>query len=323
MKLTITCALLLAFSPAAFSQSVADKAIDALNESLSTMSLGITEAVFFTQKPSLSRPDTSTTNFRHEVVEKVGKDGLSSLTYYFDADGDRMLYEIIVEFADEAVRTEASEKMFGPANYPDRPDHWIAGAQDNIVSLIWAFNNKIVIAANLPGSEWDGDAMFKIPAGFETARQLPLPMEWPREEMARLMTSLEQQIDAGLAQFEKIRGAESNGFYVCTLPLAAAESSSVVKNDQGKWVVSNTFISGADRVNAVNWQLSMESLLDLSDMVKYHLSTTDEEEGFGAIIHTWNVMTKDSQRTGLQVGLLHYEWGAAGLWNVDVLVMQE
>lgn len=323
MRPTITFALLLALLPAAFTQTIADKAIETLGETLGTVSLGMSEADFFKVKSTLPRPDTTAMGFRDEVVETIGKNGLSNITYYFDADGDRMLYEFIVGFSDGTVRAEAAETMFGPSNYPGRPDYWIAGAQDNIVSLIWAFDSKIVIAANLPGTEWDGDAMFTIPEGFETNKHLPLPMEWPREEMARFWVSLEQQIDAGFTQFEQIRGAESDGYYVCTLPLAAAQASSVLQDDKKKWVVSNTFISGATLENAVNWQLSMESLLEIDDMAKYHLSSTDNKEGFGGTIRMWHVKHKNSEPTGLQVGLLYYEWGAEGLWNVDVLVMQE
>ncbi|HRI60190.1 MAG TPA: hypothetical protein PK228_10720, partial [Saprospiraceae bacterium] len=80
---------------------------------------------------------------------------------------------------------------------------------------------------------------------------------------------------------------------------------------------------GATLENAVGWQLSMESLLEIDDMAKYHLSSTDNKEGFGGTIRMWNVKHKNSEPTGLQVGLLYYEWGAEGLWNVDVLVMQE
>lgn len=322
MKFILTCTLLLALSPAVSAQSTADKAIQALGQSMQSLSLGSGMADFYGIKNSLPRPD-STMGFRYEVVETVGKDGLKGITFYFDADGDKMLYEFIVEFADEAVRVEACDKMFGPANYPDRPDHWIVGAQDNIVSLVWAFDNKIVIAANLPGTEWDGDAMFTIPEGFETNEHLPPPMEWPKEEIQRLMKSLEEQIDARANGFEKIRGEETDGFYACMLPLAAAEAASILKDDNDKWVISNTFVSGATLENAVSWKMSMESLLELDDMAKYHLSSADNKQGFGTTIRCWNVMNKDASPVGLQVGLLHYEWGAEGLWNVDVLLMQK
>lgn len=323
MKLIFTFALWLALLPAAFSQSAAEKAIAVLGETLGSAQLGATEASLYQLKPALPAPD-SLMGFRREAVEKINKDGITGITYYFDGDGERPLYEIIIEFASEQLRTEAAEMMFGPANYPDRPDHWIAGAHENVVSLIWAFNSKIVIAANLPGTEWDGDAMFNIPEGFQQAKNLAPPMEWPAEEQKRFHESLEQLIEAGLSNFEKIRGAETDGFYTSQLPLAGAQSANIFQDDKGKWVAGNTFISGANRVDAVNWQLSMESLLELDGVTKYRLSSDLNREAFGGTVRTWIVKDRKTlQPTGLRVGLVHYEWGAENLWNVDVLVMQD
>lgn len=323
MKLIFTYALWLALLPAALSQSPAEKAIAVLGETLGAAQLGTAEAGFYELKPGLPAPD-SLMGFRHETVEKVGKDGITGITYYFDADGERLLYEIIIEFADAKLRADAAEMMFGPANHPERPDCWIAGAHENVVSLIWAFDSKIAIAANLPGTEWDGDAMFSIPEGFQQAKNLAPPMDWPAEEQQRFYTSLEQLIEAGLSKFESIRGEETEGYYTSKLPLAGAQMSNIFQDDKGKWVSGNTFISGANRVDAVNWQLSMESLLELDGVTKYRLSSDLNREAFGGTVRTWVVKDRKTlQPTGLRVGLVHYEWGAENLWNVDVLVMQD
>jgi hypothetical protein len=323
MKLIFTSALWLALLPAALSQSAAEKAIAVLGETLGSAQLGASEASLYQLKPALPAPD-SLAGFRHETVEKVGKDGITDITYYFDAEGERPLYEIIIEFSSAQLRAEAAEMMFGPANHPERPDYWIAGANENIVSLIWAFDSKIAIAANLPGTEWDGDPMFSIPEGFQQAKNLAPPMDWPAEEQQRFYESLEKLIDAGLAKFEKIRGEETDGYYMSTLPLAGAQTANIFQDDKGKWVSGNTFISGANRVDAVNWQLSMESLLELDGVTKYRLSSDLNREGFGGTVRTWIVKDRKTlQPTGLRVGLVHYEWGAENLWNVDVLVMQD
>lgn len=324
MRNTILAFFLLAVLPQANAQNPAvDKAYDALVATMKTLALGAPQADFYKLKPSAPKPDNSMT-FRDEVLEKVEKDGLTSITYYFDGDGARPLYEFILEFAEPAVAAGVGEKMFGAPNYPEQPDHWIVGAQGNLVKIAWVLGNKLVLAANIPGSEWDGNALFSIPSGFELHTLLAKPSEWPAEDLVRFFESLEKQITAALTNFETIRGEETDGFYSCNAPLATAETSNIFKDDQGKWTASNTLVSSASAENAKDWKADMAAVLSAGNAGKFKFKPISAKAAFGGNkVERWMVVDNQNRPAGILTGLLQYEFDSEGLWNIDVLVMQE
>lgn len=90
-------------------------------------------------------------SFRHEYVEK-GKGQVKLITYYFMGKGVDKLYEYIIDFKKEGQNDKAAEKLFGPAN---NNGEWLLKADNGMVVKAWTFSSTLVIAASLPGSEWD------------------------------------------------------------------------------------------------------------------------------------------------------------------------
>lgn len=321
-KLAITFVLGLLLFANTNAQIPIDKAVETFSYSLAGLGFGTAEVDFLAAKRNLLAPEPDVIGFRDEIVEKVGKNNLEQITYYFDKDGDKLLYEIIIEFSDEPTRQAAAEKLLGAPNHPEMADHWIAGVSNNVVNIAWAFNNKLVIAANLPGTEWTDDPMFKLPEGFELYKHLPGMSEWAQEDMKRFISTLETQLEAGTTGFADIKSPEEmDGYFTCTAPLAGAEVSNIFKNDEDKWVVSNTLVSGANGENAALWKLDAENVLGKLETQKIKLTRSKSKPGYGGTVDLFEVSDKAGKSTGMQVGVLQYEWGAEGIWNIDVLVI--
>ena len=164
-----TCSFLLFFAlfPAVLSaQSVPEPhpAANVFAEALEGATLGMTMADFRETRPQL-KPDDG--GFRTDFQQNYNKDGLESVIFYFDNDGEKPLYEIIVKFDNQATREAVINADLGEPNYPAKADHWVIynGGPGNTV-LAWAFGGSFVLAADVAKSEWDGDPTFVLPDDF-------------------------------------------------------------------------------------------------------------------------------------------------------------
>lgn len=319
MKFFKTNILLFLCTSFCSAQTPTDLAFNQLVSTLGRLSLGTSLADFSSQKPNLPPPDDGMM-FRYEIVETVEKDGLKSVTYYFDGDGDKPLYESIIEFSSAEIRDAVAEKLFGKPNHPTEPNRWILGVQDGVVSIGWSFGQKFVIAANLPGSEWTGDAQFEIPKGFEMHKNLPPLNEWPAEERIRFFQDFELQIEAATSNFEKIKGVATEGGFVSKQPLGMAESSIIVVNASGKLELHNRLTSDMDIEKAVDWQASLSKLFEETTPTRYRLKRGNFKTLLGRTAGIWNVSDKNGKQTGVQVGLV----SAGGpLFSVFLVVLRD
>ncbi len=124
----------------------------------------MTLAAFREARPQL-KPEAG--SFRTEYEQYYNQDGLGSVIFYFNNEGDKPLYEIIVKFDDQATREAIINPGMGEPNYPDKSDHWVIynGGPGGTV-LAWAFGSNFVLAADMAKSEWDGDPLFVLPDDF-------------------------------------------------------------------------------------------------------------------------------------------------------------
>lgn len=92
-------------------------------------------------------------DFRIVYLEEINGNKVSALGYYFDADGDQPLYEIIVIYKSEELRKGAQEEYLGEPNYKDK--EWKIEGKDKLPIHVWSHKAKIVYALPLPGTEWE------------------------------------------------------------------------------------------------------------------------------------------------------------------------
>ena len=313
------CLLLLFFTSILSAQTPLEKTFERTAKALKGCSLGSTKAELLAKKPGLPKPKPNTQN-RIEIVETIAQDGLEKVSFYFGASGKHLLYEIILEFSSEALRKEMAEKMFGPPNHPANPEQWILGVEGRIVSMGWSDGKKFAFAANFPGTEWAANAKFKLPAKYELHKNLPLPTDWPKEEITRFFVDLQLQIDGGAKGFVSLKGAPVDNYFECTEPITMAGESAVVVNADKSLMIKNEFTSGMTLESANEWKTAMSKVLDASTIYHCPLQRAPTKLLFGKKAEVWQVLDKDSKPTGVRIGLV-----AVGdlLYSVFVVVMTD
>jgi len=112
---------------------------------------GLPLETFLQQKRDLTRPEGEM-DFRIVLVEEFAKGQAESMVYYFDADEDEPLYEIIAIYPDEATRDAVAADLLGEPNYDG--SEWRYDSGEGYQIWAWTFKTKLIIAAILPNTEW-------------------------------------------------------------------------------------------------------------------------------------------------------------------------
>lgn len=99
--------------------------------------------------------DTTTVDrsmeFRITYVESVNKDGIEEVAYYFDNEGSKPFYEIIIVYESEDIRDKVAQEVLGEKNYND--EEWeFAGKEYKIRA--WTYKTKLIITALIENTEW-------------------------------------------------------------------------------------------------------------------------------------------------------------------------
>ncbi|MGB1103226.1 MAG: hypothetical protein ACPG21_06315 [Crocinitomicaceae bacterium] len=95
-------------------------------------------------------------DFRHVYIEYLKNSPVEFLVYYFDADNNEPLYEIILNYKDEKVRDEAAKSLFGEPNHENNTE-WMLPQKNGPTIAAWTFKNKLVIVAQIAETEWHLD----------------------------------------------------------------------------------------------------------------------------------------------------------------------
>lgn len=96
-------------------------------------------------------PDESY-DFRIEAKETEPGGDFNSITYYFDKEDNKPLYEIIVEFKTEELQLTYISKYLKAPNFEDK---WKWKTKDGYTFKAWGFGKKLVFVLALPKTEWD------------------------------------------------------------------------------------------------------------------------------------------------------------------------
>ena len=102
-------------------------------------------------------------DFRVVMIENMPASNtvIESVVYYFDNEGNRPLYEYIINYHNTAARDAWAEKNLGPKNHKEGKE-WLFKATAGYEVNAWVFKNKLVFAAAIAGSEWDLNGDGKI-----------------------------------------------------------------------------------------------------------------------------------------------------------------
>ena len=114
-----------------------------------------------------AKKQASSFDFKDIYRLDINKNGAKGVSLVCDKDGNKPLYEIIFEFDNADSTRQLAEMMFGTPSHPVLDNHWVLGiGENNAVSLAWTYENKLIIATNLPDSEFADDDDFKLSEEF-------------------------------------------------------------------------------------------------------------------------------------------------------------
>lgn len=121
------------------------------------MSLSAFRAAF----PGAVQADHGQHDFRQVWIRENLGAGVDLAVYYFDTEGPMPMYEIILNYADPAARDRWAAANLGKPNHPNGKE-WIFPTESGWDLNIWTYQNKLIFAASMPGTEWDEDGDGKM-----------------------------------------------------------------------------------------------------------------------------------------------------------------
>lgn len=112
---------------------------------------GMSLALFALEHKNISDLSSETYTFRKVFLEEVEGAPFDQVIYYFDAEGDKPLYEVILIYPEGVNVEKVARGLYGP---PNNGEEWSWTHKKGHPVNIWVYKQKIVIAAVMPGTEW-------------------------------------------------------------------------------------------------------------------------------------------------------------------------
>lgn len=125
-------------------------------KTLKGLSFGMPMAQFSEDYRSIDPQYLKREDFRYRWEAPLdGKKGLTKAVYYFDDGPERPFYEVILSFEGPQERDAWLRKYYGAPN-ANNATEWRFPSEEGFEIRAWCYQNRLVIAALLPGTEWEG-----------------------------------------------------------------------------------------------------------------------------------------------------------------------
>jgi hypothetical protein len=145
--LLIFCILIPGF---VLAQNFAPKTV--IPSKLAKYGFGMTLDAFKEKNKTAAVSPYTQNDFRIEAKEIITGNNYTAVTYYFDNETNKPLYEMIIEFKSEKLMTDyCSSKL----KAPNDGDKWKWTTKEGTVFKAWTFGKKIVFVLALPSTEWE------------------------------------------------------------------------------------------------------------------------------------------------------------------------
>lgn len=120
--------------------------------------LGMPMEALAQARPQLAPAQISREEFRYLWRENFPTTSeLRAVTYYFDTEKDKPLYEMVISFRDLADRDAWTAKRLGSPNHS--ANEWRLSSAEGFVIRAWLHEDKLIFAGEIPGTEWGEDAL--------------------------------------------------------------------------------------------------------------------------------------------------------------------
>lgn len=114
------------------------------------LEFGMSKAEVLNLRPAM-KPQDQNFEFRSVYLEAKPATNIESAVYYFDAEGKEPFYELIIVYPDMTARDAAAEALFGA---PNKGGEWYFENKGSYPIKAWVFNEKLIVAALVPQTEW-------------------------------------------------------------------------------------------------------------------------------------------------------------------------
>jgi hypothetical protein len=264
--------------------------------------------------------DKNSPNFRNEYSLSVNKNGFKQVDFYGLKNGNKSVYEVIFQFENADTVMRLAELMFPNINHPSLENHWILnieGKSDNgleLVSMAWVYENRLILAVNLPNSELEKEESFQLTDDF-IANYLkkdgtePTP-DKPIEENTNNASENEATslavnnlIAAAVKGFEdnktELMPNKKEEYNAASFVTLGQEQAVIRKNAAGNWRLEVRFpsYSTSDEAktvfdNTITFYQTLEGL-------EYRLVKKSDLTTANGRTYIWDVQTLDDQSTGV------------------------
>jgi len=92
-------------------------------------------------------------DFRIEVKDVNAGKEYNAVTYYFDNENNKPLYEMIIEYKSEKLLNDYCQLKLKAPNTDDGKWKWTT--KEGYVFKAWTFGKKLVFVLALPSTEWE------------------------------------------------------------------------------------------------------------------------------------------------------------------------
>ncbi|MFK7948041.1 MAG: hypothetical protein AB8G11_10640 [Saprospiraceae bacterium] len=117
--------------------------------------LGLSQKEFQAIRPN-AEENSDGYDFRTIFVDEAFSERFMNVIYYFDNDGEKPLYELILIVNPNINADKLAKEHFGLPNYQDKEWRFPSVQTDLPFTLaVWTYNNKIIIAATMKDTEWE------------------------------------------------------------------------------------------------------------------------------------------------------------------------
>jgi hypothetical protein len=269
--------------------------------------------------PSI-KMDKNSPDFRNEYALPVNKNGLKQVDFYSVKKGDKGVYEVIFEFENADTLMRLAELMFPNITHPSLENHWILNVEPklsnglNIVSMAWVYENRMILAVNLPNSELEKDESFQLTdefianylkgEGIEPTPNKPVE-ETNNDATENEATSLAVNtlIAAAVKGFEdnktELMPNKKEEYNAASFVTLGQEQAVIRKNAAGNWRLEVRFPSYATSDEAKTVFDNTITFYQNLEGLEYRLVKKSDLTTANGRTYIWDIQNLDDQSTGV------------------------
>ena len=159
LTLLLTAALLVASCASAGKQTGTHAAQQSLfPPPFKQLYFGMSLESFQKVRPVKTTDESKIMSFRLSLYEQKPAADIVEAIYYFSAEkgAPQFLYELIIQYATSVKARDKAISLYGQPNHGDK---WKIDSKEAFDIYIWTYENKIILAAKMKGTEWENESL--------------------------------------------------------------------------------------------------------------------------------------------------------------------